>query len=158
VYARHRKSILDNHIGLGETRIDIAAVKHIVGKTIGRSVERFRKAFITADIWMNDRRAFLQRRLGIEYRRKFFVMHLDQIESVLGLFEGVRRDRGDALAHETRAVLSQNGDVPIAPAVKDAANVIAGQDGVYTLRSFGPRCVNAHDPRVRVRAAQGLRP
>jgi len=81
-----------------------------------------------------------------------------QIESVLGLFDGVRRDRGDALAHEARAVLSQNGDVPIAPAVKDAANVIAGQDGVYTLRSFGPRCVNAHDPRVRVRAAQGLRP
>jgi hypothetical protein len=54
---------------------------------------------------MNDRRAFLQRRLGIEYRRKFFVMHLDQIESVLRLFERVRSDRGDPLTHEPRALL-----------------------------------------------------
>src|SRR6476659_1825581 len=158
VYTRHRKSILDNQISSGKTGIDIPAVKHVVSKTIGWMIERLRKSFISGDVWMNDRRAFLQRHLRIEYRRKFFVMHVDQLESALGLLERVRRDRGDALAHKPRALLSQNGNIPIAPAVKNARIVFAGQHGAYTLSFFGSRRVNADNPSVRVRTAQGLRP
>ena len=77
---------------------------------------------------------------------------------MLRLFWGVRRDCSDALPQEARALLRQNGNVAIAPAVKNARNVFAGQHGAYTLSFFGSRCIDVDNPRVRVRTAQGLRP
>ena len=79
VYARHRKSILHNHVGSGETGIDIPARKHVVGKTIRWKIERLRQSLIAGHVWMNDRRAFLQRRLGIKHGGKLFVVDLDQL-------------------------------------------------------------------------------
>ena len=86
---------------------------------------------------MNDRRAFLQRRLRIEYRRQLLVIDLNEIQSIFSLLERLRRHRGDPLAHETSAILRENRNIPIAPAVKNPAHVVAGQHRAHTRRFFG---------------------
>jgi len=108
VHSRYGESVLDDQVRCGKSRLDVAACEQVVGKAVGGLVQRLGQSFISRHVGMNDRRAFLERRLRIEHRRQLFVVDLNEIKSVLGLLEGIRRDRGDALAHEARAVLSQD--------------------------------------------------
>src|SRR5262245_9932573 len=158
VHARNRKSILNDHIRLGETLLDITASEDIMSKTIGRLLQRFGQSFVFGDIGMNDRRAFLQRRFRIEHGGKLLVIDLDKFQGILGLLDGLRRHSGNALAQKARAVLSEHRNVAIAPAVKNAAHVVAGQHGAHAGRFLSARNIDALNARMRVRAAQRLRP
>ena len=91
---------------------------------------------------MNQRRAVLRRGDGIEHRRQFFIFNFDQVERVFCLFKRIRRQRRHPLADEAHFVLSQDGNIAIAPAIENAAHVISRKYGPHPRRLRRPRRID----------------
>ncbi len=158
VHSWNSERVFDNQIGLGEADTDIAAGEYVMNESIGRLFQGLGQAFITRHVGMNDRCAFLQSRNRIENRRQLLVFDLNQLQSILGLFERIRRHGGDALAQEAHPILGQNGDVAVAPAVKNPARVLTREHGAHARRLFRARSIDPQDASMRKGAAQRLRP
>ena len=126
-------------------------------------------AVVRAELLVDDRRAVLERFLGVDDRGKLLVVHLDELGGVLRLRARLGDDDGDSVALVARLVRGERpvhgllrvlGDEPDA---RERGRPVVGEVGARegvddALGLAGRRDVDALDRGVRERAADDRRP
>jgi len=146
-------SALEDVICVFETRFKIAEYKRgIYGDVV-------------FGCFMEARRAVTHRGLRIEDGFKFLIIHIDQLQCLLGNLRTGRRYGGDGLARITNRIAHdqhvlnhawRQGRHEVHGAVFSLRHVLWQQDGLDAWHFLGPGCINFQDTGMRVRAAQEL--
>ena len=104
-------------------------------------------------------RLLLGRALHVDDRLEQLVLDLDGRRRPARLFRLLGRDERDGLAVVAHAVAREDGLVgELEPVRLRPRNIGVGEHGVHAWQADGLRDVERDDPRVRVRAADGLAP
>ena len=140
------ESVLADVIRFGKRRLYITEMKNAARGDVARG-ER-----------VHLRRAGLHGCFGIEHRRQRFVLDLNQVERFFGRVLVDGRHRGDLVPDVTHGI---DGERQVVAglrkiAVPDVGKIASGHDRAHARQRGGPTGVDAHDPRMRVGAAQEL--
>ena len=122
---------------------------------------------VAGPLLVQHRGAFLHGVLGGEHERQHLVLHVDEVQRLLGREQVHRHHRGDGVAHEP-GLLGEDqpvGHIPVGhvqgPGVPGGAELAGGQvlgqdDRLDPGQGPGPVRVDAGDPGMGVGAAQDL--
>ena len=153
------EGVLGDALRRREARREVAARPAVEGAEVGQ-IGPFRvdeRAGVGRRIVVDDGRAGSDRLLHVEDGGEFLVFDLDEVERLLRRSRGVGGHGCDPLADEPHLLIGQHREVFQRPA--DQAGVVApGDDRMHAGHRPRPGRVDAHDPRVRIRAAQYLAP
>ena len=151
------EGVLEDPVGLAEASVHVAQREaedrlHVRVRPLGR------RALVGAGVLVHEGGAGLDRRDGIDDGRQILVLHVDEGERLFRDVGIERRGHRDLLADEAHAVARQHRHVEHAPPHQHVRKVPRGEDGQDAGHGPGLRRVDADDPRVGQRAAQGLAP
>jgi hypothetical protein len=157
VLAGRRERVLEHRVAAGEPLVEVAALDQQVRVHVGDRGLAV-QPLVGQQIGMQDGCVGLHRRQRIEHRGQLLVLHVDEGERLLGRLGVDGRHGGHALADEADAVARHDRLVLQAAPHEGGRVVRAGQDDSHAPHPRGAAGVDAHDARVRQRAAKALRP
>ena len=139
----------DHPVRGGEVAFDVSEAERALERDVGRSPVRMEHRVATRG----------DRVLGVDHRGQQLVLHVDEVDGVLGDVPALRDHRGHGLAHMADAIGRDAvlGDRRVGEAGQRArllGRLGAGHDQHHARQRFGPAGVDARDPRMRMRAAQ----
>jgi hypothetical protein len=160
VIARRRERVLEDARGLREAGLDVAdrgvAVALNVGMRMLRPLGKHER--ILFGMLVQHERVRLQRFVGIEESRQFFVVDDDRGDRGLGDLRRFGSHGGHELTDEANAIDREHGPVAETAAEVVIADVATGQDGVHAGHRARLGRVDRDDLRVRHRARQKVGP
>ena len=152
--------MLDHQIGVTKTFFDVAFLPREPGQTVVQifSEKFFRGAIVARNVVVKRGRARRHGFQRIEYRGQHLVIDFDQLQRFFGGIDGFRRHRRDAIADKTHLVPAQHRHIADLLADQIALHIRAGDNRVHTGHLLRFRRIDTADARMRMRAAQDLRP
>ncbi len=144
-------NFLDYEIGFGHRLVGIADMDDSVAADV---LHPSRSGFRQRHIFVQHRRVWFGRFLGVERHRQRLVGDFDFFERLLGDGQSIGGDGGDRVAHEAHFAARENVAVDVAAAIAHVGGIFSGNHGVDAgdfLRFAG---VDADNFRVGVLAAQ----
>ncbi len=75
--------ILEDEIGLGKPRVDVAQAEARAEEGVGRPIWRTAKPLIACHAGVNEPRVLAHRLQGVEHRRHLLILHDDQLDGPL---------------------------------------------------------------------------
>ena len=153
------EGLLDDHVGLGEARVDVALAE---AETVADVRALLRPdpevgGVVLGDVVaVVDERGVLVARLDrVEHGVELLVVDFDQRERLVRLAQRLGGDGGDGIAGEAGPVAREHGLILDLGAVRPQVRDVAGRERDDTRRDR--RGVDAPDPGVRVGRAQDAR-
>ena len=152
--------MLQDEVGLSKAFLDVAFFPLEPSQTVMQigGENLFRRAIVIGNVVMKLWRSRRHRFERIENRRQQLVVDFDQTNRLFGGIDRLRRHRRHPIADETDLVPAQNRHIANLFADKKTFDISAGDDRAYARNFFGPRNIHAPNARMRMRAAQNLRP
>ncbi len=152
------EGVLDHEVGVGEAGRQVAALVPPVGVGVRVGAEVPLAANVARHLGVQHGRVGREGRLGVEDGRQRLVLDLHERQRLLGHVGVLGGDGDDALADVAHTVASEQRHVAQADADERARQVGAGEDGMDAGHAARGAHVEVDDARVRVGAAQALRP
>lgn len=150
VHMRRGVAILENPVGGPEALLDASASVHL-----RLYFPRLVRRQIASRV--NGRRTGLEGPFRVEHEREPLVFDLDQMQRVLCGMPINCSNCSHGVADESYGIVEQESFVPRVAAAPDDAAVLVSDDRLHARKLEGPASIDAHDPRMRMRAAQHTR-